>query len=226
MGETLGRFTGSQAPARRPSIEGHAPRGGLLRDYGASLDDERRERVRIWRDKLERESTPSTVREFESEFGADTTRFLRRGRVELSQRFEAASEGAWEAGEWIALGVGWQAPLLAGVEQVLSAKAPTLLLRDPFDLEAGPVEVVFEVEVPQDARARLVVMSALGFHCAFVTGEAATGRVVAESRDLEGVVKRAIEGGGGGVSRAASGGESPGHAAYEPGAWDLDGALR
>jgi len=168
----------------------------FMSEFGAFLDPKRRDDVLEERGKLWEESKPSTAQKFEQEFRADTTRFPRRGRVELSQRFDEAVEGAWDAGEWVALGAGWQAPRLAGVEEVLYAKAPTLLLRDPFDLEAGLAEVEFEIEVPQDARARLVVMSALGFHCAFVTDDEATGRVVAKSRDLEGVVRRALEGGG------------------------------
>ena len=114
----------------------------------------------------------------------------------MRQRFEAEDKGAWDMGEWIALGVGWLAPRMSGVAEVLSAKSPTLLLRDPFALGAGPVEVEFEIKVPEDSQARLVVVSALGFHCALVTGDAALGRVLAGSRDLEGVVARAIGGEG------------------------------
>jgi len=168
----------------------------FLRDYSGFLDGARLKKVRDWRVALEEVTAPSTLEEFEAVFGADESRFPRRGRVELSQDFDAQSEGAWDVGAWIPVGVGWQAPRQPGIEQVITAKAPTLLLRDPFDLQAGPVEVVIDAEVPLDARARLVVVSAIGFHCAFVTGEGEVGRVVAGSRDLEGVIERAMRGEG------------------------------
>lgn len=168
----------------------------FLRDYSGFLDGERLSDVRDWRATLEEVTVPATLEEFETTFGADETRFPRRGRVELSQRFDALDEGAWEVGAWVPVGVGWQAPRQAGIEQVITSKVPTLLLRDPFNLQAGPVEVVVDVEVPLDARARLVVVSAIGFHCAFVTGAGEVGRVVAGSRDLEGVIERAMEGEG------------------------------
>ena len=160
------------------------------------LNLQRLSHVRDWRAALEKDTVPATLEEFEITFGADETRFPRRGRVELSQRFDSLIEGAWEVGAWVPVGVGWQAPRQAGIEQVITSKVPTLLLRDPFDLQAGPVEVVVDVEVPLDARARLVVVSAIGFHCAFVTGAGEIGRVVAGSRDLEGVIERAMGGEG------------------------------
>ena len=168
----------------------------FLRDYGPLLDEERRAQVYRWREVLERASTPSTLQDFERVFGADSTRFPRRGRVELTQRFDEAREGRWTVGEWLALGVGWQAPRLARAEGLSSVAAPTLLLQDPIDLEAGPVETTFELQVPADSRGRLVVVSALGFHAAFVMGEADTGLVVAGSRDLVAVIGRALEGEG------------------------------
>ncbi len=168
----------------------------FLRDYSGVLDAKRLRDVRSWRAFLEEVTAPATIEEFETTFGADETRFPGRGRVVLSQRFDTLDEGAWDAGAWIPVGLGWQAPRQAGIEEVITAKAPTLLLRDPFNLQAGPLEVVVEVEVPLDARARLVVVSAVGFHCAFVTGAGDVGRVVAGSRDLEGVIERAMGGEG------------------------------
>jgi serine/threonine-protein kinase len=169
----------------------------FLRDYGDELDADRRAQVRSWKEELEQELRPSTVSDFEVAFRADTTHFPRRGRVELVQRFDAQTEGAWDAGEWIFTGTRWEGTRLSGVAEVLDAKAPTLLLVEPFALDAGPITVEFELEVPQDARARLVVVSVLGLHCAFVTSAAAKGRVVAGSVDMAGVVERALAGEGG-----------------------------
>ncbi|MCH2107029.1 MAG: hypothetical protein MK291_10340 [Planctomycetes bacterium] len=168
----------------------------FLRDYGEALDVESLAKVRGWRAALEEVTAPSTLEDFERTFAADEASFPRRGRVELTQRFDSLEEGAWSIGSWTAQGLGWQAPLHAGVEELIAAKAPTLLLRDPFELEAGPVEVEVELEVPLDARARLVVVSAIGFHCALVTEAGGGGRLVAGSRDLGRVIERAMSGAG------------------------------
>ena len=164
----------------------------FLRNYADALDAERLTEVRGWRAALEEVTAPSTLDDFEQTFGPDELSFPRRGRVEIRQRFDSLEEGAWSMGSWTPQGLGWQAPLQPGVKELVAAKAPTLLLRDPFELEAGPVEVEVELEVPLDARARLVVVSAIGFHCALVTEAGGGGRLVAGSRDLSRVIERAM----------------------------------
>jgi len=168
----------------------------FLRDYADVLDRSQRVAVFEWRDGLEKAAQPSTMKEFRESYHADTLSFPRRGRVELSQRFEEEVEGAWSAGEWTALGSGWMAPRQAGVRDMLDSGAPTLMLRDPVRIDRGVVEVELELSVPLDARARIVVVSAIGFHAVFLTGEEASGRVCAGSRELDDVVERALKGAG------------------------------
>jgi hypothetical protein len=168
----------------------------FLRDYADSLNEKQRAKVLDWRDQLERASVPSTLDEFKASYEADALSFPRRGRVELTQRFDEEREGVWSAGDWAAIGSGWKAPRRAGVEEMLESGAPTLILRDPVTIDRGAVEVEFELSVPSDARARIVVVSATGFHVAFLTGDEASGRLLAGSRDLNAVVERALTGAG------------------------------
>jgi hypothetical protein len=89
--------------------------------------------------------------------------------AELRYVFNAAYDGPFQRGDWLAEVEGWIAPGARSRDQVASDRGwPTLYLRDPLDLSEA---LSFEVSIEQPESSgptRLLTLSVAGIHVVFL----------------------------------------------------------
>lgn len=159
---------------------------------GGALTSVQSEKLRQMRRELRKGYEPSAREDFLRVFRPDEVEFPSFGRVRMSWTFEGADGGEWDRGTWFHDGApGWIGSPLPDDEQLLTRAAPTLLLRNPFVVDEGVVVLDLHFAQPEGSPPDLMVVSALGFHAAFVgqrVGEPA--RCLVDTNGLEDVVRR------------------------------------
>jgi len=159
---------------------------------GGALSSTQSEKLRQVRRELRKGYEPSAREDFERVFRPDEVEFPAFGRVRMSWSFEGADAGEWDRGSWFHDGApGWIGSPLPDDAELLRRTAPTLLLRSPFVVDEGVVILDLHFAQPEGSPPDLMVVSALGFHAAFV-GErvGAPARCLVDTNGLPDVVER------------------------------------
>ncbi|MCB9905773.1 MAG: serine/threonine protein kinase [Planctomycetes bacterium] len=159
---------------------------------GGALSSVQSEKLRQMRRELRKGYEPSAREDFLRVFRPDEVDFPSFGRVRMSWTFEGAEAGEWDRGTWFDDGApGWIGGPLADDDELVTRAAPTLLLRNPFVVDEGVVVLDVHFAQPEGSPPDLMVVSALGFHAAFVgerVGEPA--RCLVDTNGLQDVVER------------------------------------
>ncbi len=111
------------------------------------------------------------IEDFERVFGPAHVEFPALNRVRMEFDFLDEEVGAWESGDWAFDNQGWSPEPRAAVTRLDDLRrqvGPTLILRRPLDTSGGEIELTLVVAQPASDRTRLLVVSAAGFHVAFV----------------------------------------------------------
>ena len=143
----------------------------LLEDFGDVREvQQRRDELLAIRARLQPSVGHGQVEDFARVFRP--TRIAPEGldRVRMEFEFSEAEAGAWERGEWVFDNLGWTPDPSAPVtplEALPLQRGPSLILKWPFDA-AGEIELSMEIRQPDPDPTRLVTISAMGFHVAFV----------------------------------------------------------
>ena len=170
----------------------------VLSEYGdLEYVKDRSEELRTLRNRLLSPQKEATAEDFRDAFGA-TTVDLVGPKVTMTFDFDAAYEGRWSRGDWLADLDGWFARGVSSLDQVLQDRTwPRLVLRAPLDLQAA-MEVEVLIEQPAESGPpRLLVLSVAGVHLALVGAEEGeSGRVLVAAGgpdELERMIREAVE---------------------------------
>jgi len=163
----------------------------LLGSYGDVLSRAGGHEARELRRTLRAGQKP-TEEDFRLTFAPDELAFRPPERVWLRFVFDRAEVGAWKPGDWHWQGEGWlRSGPIGDLEQLVAARAPKLALLDPFDADAGEVELELTFRQPLDAPPDLLVVSVCGFHAAFTRATVqGPARCLADTRPLADVLRR------------------------------------
>jgi hypothetical protein len=159
---------------------------------GGALSPAQSEQLRQMRRELGKGYEPAAREDFLRVFRPNEVEFPAFGRVRMSWSFEGAEAGEWDRGSWFHDGApGWIGSPLPDDDEVTRRTAPTLLLRSPFVVDEGVVILDLHFAQPEGSPPDLMIVSALGFHAAFV-GErvGAPARCLVDTNGLADVVRR------------------------------------
>jgi tRNA A-37 threonylcarbamoyl transferase component Bud32/tetratricopeptide (TPR) repeat protein len=159
---------------------------------GGALSSVQSEKLRQLRRELRKGYEPSAREDFLRVFRPDAVEFPAFGRVRMSWAFAEGEAGEWDRGSWFHDGApGWIGSPLPDDAELLRRTVPTLLLRNPFVVDEGVVILDLHFAQPEGSPPDLMVVSALGFHAAFV-GErvGAPARCLVDTSGLPDVVER------------------------------------
>lgn len=159
---------------------------------GGALSPAQSERLRQLRRELRKGYEPSVREDFVRVFRPAQVEFPSFGRVRMSWSFSGNDAGEWDRGTWFDDGgPGWIGNPLPDDAEVLRRAVPTLLLRDPFVIDEGVIVLDVHFSQPSGSPPDLMIVSALGFHAAFV-GErvGASARCLVDTGSLEDVANR------------------------------------
>lgn len=163
----------------------------LLTDFSNYLSPDELVEVRSIQSALRAiDDSAPTLEEFERIFAPESVEFVGSNQVRMQYRFDEPEVGAWDLGVWRRSAFGWDCP--PGIPSVEGHDGPSLILRRPFDVNKGVVEL--ELEVEQLAPARLFAVSAVGFHVLFSGG--ADSKCLVHSGTLAEAAARVREGEG------------------------------
>ena len=157
-----------------------------------ALSSAQAERLRQLRRELGKGIEPAVLEDFRRVFRPDVVEFPAFGRVRMSWTFAGSEAGEWDAGSWHDDGApGWIGGPLPSDAALSKRAAPTLLLREPFVLDEGVVILDVSLAQPEGSPPDLLVISALGFHAAFVGPRVgAPARILVDTTALEDVIDR------------------------------------
>ena len=169
----------------------------ILREDSALLLAEEVQELRRLRDERLAEVTPSFP-SLEDLLRPNAYQLLAGGRVRLHYDFDALKPGGFDRGTWIREGQGVVSLRYALSDEDLLARAgPSLVLRDPAQVQGEAVDVRLRFQPKSDARPELLVVSVCGFHVVLAAGSVGKpARLLVDTGDPAQLVAKARAGEG------------------------------